>query len=109
MPSTKGWQSCILSKDAPSPLSMVSYESRRIGSLLQAVLSKPLLKPAGFRTEDLGLGGLYDFLPPPDPEKDKAPSVGRCLFLLLYSAFLATMSFGNHYARRCAAACVSQR
>lgn len=22
--------------------------------------------------EDLGLGGLYDFLPPPDPEKDKA-------------------------------------
>ena len=51
---------------------MVSYESCRIGSLLQAVLSKPLLKPAGFRTEDLGLGGLYDFLPPPDPEKDKA-------------------------------------
>ena len=22
--------------------------------------------------QDLGLGGLYDFLPPPDPEKDKA-------------------------------------
>lgn len=22
--------------------------------------------------EDAGLGGLYDFLPPPDPEKDKA-------------------------------------
>ena len=24
--------------------------------------------------QDPGLGGLYDFLPPPDPEKDKAHS-----------------------------------
>ena len=27
---------------------------------------------SGISSEDLGLGGLYDFLPPPDPEKDKA-------------------------------------
>ena len=27
---------------------------------------------SGISAEDLGLGGLYDFLPPPDPEKDKA-------------------------------------
>lgn len=34
--------------------------------------SRKRLRPEPEVVEDTGLGGLYDFLPPPDPEKDKA-------------------------------------